>query len=468
MSKTFRQADKQWGSMGYPKSPDTMANSGCGATACADIIVNNPAYANITPKEVGTWMVKQGYAIKGAGTAWNGITACMKHYGFNVVNHASMDTVWKAMEKGDTWGIILFRAGSKGGVTWTTCGHFVAFSAYKYENKQHFLYTRDPAPRKNDGWHSYEKTMCGLIPQIWTFTLPKAVASGTTPAPKVSTESSSCYMTHTNWKKVQTWLGCNATGYVAGQSSQYKNNYYDLADIQKNVDGTGKSDTIKAMQCWLDQKQTGLLTPAFIKVLQKKIGTTADGIWGENTSKAFIVYIGKNAKPNLKKEKDTRLMRFIDGLEAYGRDIEKEFKYSNSNSKTTWAEAKKNHIANCARYVSWALQYCGVLSSGKCIYCTTSLLGSGATQFKSSKYIKFSTPKKTVTDMAKAGELKRGDICMFTNGKHTMVVYNVDKKTGKVTWYSAGSSDIKAKKVRNRVRDEYQSRKVAYLGRIVD
>lgn len=158
--------------------------------------------------------------------------------------------------------------------------------------------------------------------------------------------------------------------------------------------------------------------------------------------------------------------KFIDTLDAYGKEIEASFKYSNTNSKTTWAEAKKNHIVNCARYVSWALQAVGILPSGKCIYCTTSLLGTGAATIKSSSKVTLSKPGKTTISMAKAGQLKRGDIVMYTSGKHTMVVRDVNKTTGVVHFYSAGSSDVGVKNVRNRRRAEYDSRKVSYLIRI--
>lgn len=158
--------------------------------------------------------------------------------------------------------------------------------------------------------------------------------------------------------------------------------------------------------------------------------------------------------------------KFIDTLDAYGKEIEASFKYSNTNSKTTWAEAKKNHIVNCARYVSWALQAVGILPSGKCIYCTTSLLGTGAATIKSSSKVTLSKPGKTTISMAKAGQLKRGDIVMYTNGKHTMVVRDVNKTTGVVHYYTAGSSDVGVKNVRNRRRAEYDSRKVSYLIRI--
>ncbi len=159
-----------------------MANSGCGPTACADIIVNNPKYVNITPKNTRDYMVNNGYAIKGAGTAWAGITACLKHYGFKVTNHPTMDGVWKEMAKPNRKGIVLFRAGTRGGVTWTTCGHFLAFSAYKVKNGKHYLYMRDPGTRRHDGWYCYEDHMKGLIPQIWTCYVPEE------PKPKPKTK----------------------------------------------------------------------------------------------------------------------------------------------------------------------------------------------------------------------------------------------------------------------------------------
>lgn len=43
MSKTFRQYDSRWGRLSYPPNTrSTMASAGCGPTACASIIVNNP------------------------------------------------------------------------------------------------------------------------------------------------------------------------------------------------------------------------------------------------------------------------------------------------------------------------------------------------------------------------------------------------------------------------------------------
>lgn len=181
MSKTFRQYDSRWGKKGYPSgSGCTMSGSGCGPTACADIVVNNPKYKGKTPADTRKYMCDHGYAIAGQGTAWNGIDACMKHYGFNVKRFDSMDAFFKEMSKENRWAIILFRGGSRGGVKWTSSGHFVCASAYKVKNGKHYLYTRDPGLRNNDGWHCYEDHMKGLIVKLWVFSLPSSSSPATT------------------------------------------------------------------------------------------------------------------------------------------------------------------------------------------------------------------------------------------------------------------------------------------------
>lgn len=172
MSKfvTFRQADSRWGNMPYPKSPYYVKDVGCGPTACASIIYN--IKRDITPKETANWMLKHGYALPGNGTAAKGITECLKAYGYKVGVHNNMSSFWAACNAGNVAGIIWFRKGAKGGVTWTTTGHYVAFSGYKVENGKHYLYTRDPGGRHNDGWHCYETQMFGLIVELWTVNVP--------------------------------------------------------------------------------------------------------------------------------------------------------------------------------------------------------------------------------------------------------------------------------------------------------
>ena len=83
----------------------------------------------------------------------------------NVKEQSTMNDAFKVMAKGHM-AVILFRGGTRGGITWTTGGHFLAATGYKVENGKHYLYMRDPGGRDHDGWYCYETTMRGLIPAI--------------------------------------------------------------------------------------------------------------------------------------------------------------------------------------------------------------------------------------------------------------------------------------------------------------
>jgi len=166
MSKTYKQADSRWGKLIYTRGGSTMAHAGCGPTSEASILVNIAEYANADPKTTRLWMRQNGFNIK--GTTWNGISYALEHAGFKWRSPSTMDKLWESLgEDGYEWGIINFKAGSRNGVTWTSGGHYVAFSAYKYENGQHWLYMRDPGARNNTGWFSYEKNMKGLCRKVW-------------------------------------------------------------------------------------------------------------------------------------------------------------------------------------------------------------------------------------------------------------------------------------------------------------
>lgn len=211
MSKNFKQYDSRWGTLKYPSGSDNMANSGCGATACASVIVNNSKYKNITPKDTRNFMVKNGYAIANQGTAWSGIAACLKHYGLSVKEHKDMDSFFKEMAKSKRKAIILFRGGTRGGVTWTNGGHYVCAVNYKVKNGKHWLYIYDGGQRKHTGWYCYEKHMKGLIPTLWTCYVPsstkptvKTVTKKASTTPKKTTTSTTKKTVKTNFLYAST------------------------------------------------------------------------------------------------------------------------------------------------------------------------------------------------------------------------------------------------------------------------
>lgn len=175
-SQIFRQYDSRWGNLKYPSGKYTLSRSGCGCCACAHLIIEKDKYSSYTPKSIRPYMVKQGFATLGNGTTWNGITKTLQHYGFTVTKpniSSSMSSAWSELNKGNRAGILLFAGGSRGGVTWTTGGHYVAFLDYKVKNGKHYFYTKDSGGRKHDGWYCYETTMRGLLPQMWIVELPK-------------------------------------------------------------------------------------------------------------------------------------------------------------------------------------------------------------------------------------------------------------------------------------------------------
>lgn len=209
-STIFRQYDSRWGNLKYPSGVYTLSRSGCGCCSCAHLIIELDKYKNYTPKTVRPYMVKQGFATKGNGTTWSGITQTLQHYGYKVVKpniSYSMDAAWKELNKGNRAGILLFDAGSRGGVTWTSGGHYVAFLNYKVVNGKHYFYTKDSGGRKNDGWHCYETTMRGLLPQIWIVELPKQKTTKYYTAGKIYTLQATMNVrtgASTKYKKIAT------------------------------------------------------------------------------------------------------------------------------------------------------------------------------------------------------------------------------------------------------------------------
>lgn len=169
----FKQYDSRWGKKNYNGS-GTMAQAGCGPTAVADIVHN--VDPNITPWKVAKWMKEHGYAIRNNGTAWDGIPAALKHFGLvSVLEVEHMADVFSFIKRGYK-AVFLMKAGKRGGVVWTTSGHFICVSAYKHEDGKHWFWTRDPGGRGNNGWHSYEGTMKNLIAKVWVCKVPTASA----------------------------------------------------------------------------------------------------------------------------------------------------------------------------------------------------------------------------------------------------------------------------------------------------
>ena len=260
-SKIYRQADSRWGSLPYPTKSYSFAHNGCGCCACVHNIIEIPKYANYTPKDVRPYMVSQGFATRGHGTTWNGITKTLQHYGFEVAHpsiSSSMRPAWDILNRKDApkQGVLLFRAGVRNGCRWTAGGHYVAFVDYKVVNGKHYFYTKDSGGRHHDGWKwgCYETYMKGLLPQIWIVT-KKPNTPAPAPTPKPTRKYSGTIPAGT--------LKLKSKGARVEQLQRFLNWYgaYGLA-----VDG-----------------KFGKLTKNAVKKFQKAHGLKQDGIYGPKT-----------------------------------------------------------------------------------------------------------------------------------------------------------------------------------------
>lgn len=197
MNKTkYMQTDSRWGGLGYPKSPWFIRNCGCGEVSIANIIIEMQKYKNYTPATIQPYC-KRYAAANGDGTYWSGIPAMMKYYGLTEVKeHATMSPLWKELAKGNRVAIYLMgsRKGGSKGVKWTSGGHFVCSTGYKYENGKHYVYVKDSYSNSSlrNGWISYEENMKGDVLKVWSGKLNGTLYGETatptkTPTPKKGT-----------------------------------------------------------------------------------------------------------------------------------------------------------------------------------------------------------------------------------------------------------------------------------------
>lgn len=180
MNKTiFKQYDSRWGGKAYP-SGSTVSGCGCGLLACVHMAIEQTKYKDYTPNSLREWMVNHGFAVKGQGTTWNGITLTLKHLGYSpkwITESMPMTDAFKELDKGNRIGIILFYGGyserkkkwykTPDGTVWTGNGHYVMFSNYKVKGGKHYFYTKDSGARNHSGWYCYETSMKGCVGQLW-------------------------------------------------------------------------------------------------------------------------------------------------------------------------------------------------------------------------------------------------------------------------------------------------------------
>lgn len=314
-SMLYKQADSRWGKKPYP-SGSTMSGCGCGCVACTHIVIEQEKYKNYTPENLRPWMISQGFAIRGQGTTWNGITKTLEHYGYKVVHigiNDPMSKAWAELNKGNRIGVILFRSGkAPNGTVWTTSGHYVAFTDYKVKDGLHYFYTKDSGGRNHDsakyGYYSYEKSMKGTVYQMWIVERINAPKVSTTVAQVVTTATASAAPKKltvdgkggvSTVKATQKFFGTKQDGVITGQKKANKKFYSSLTSVKF---GKGGSVTVKKLQSWVGAKPDGVLGQATTKKWQaklKKLGYyngAADGHFGPKSMMAWQKCLNNNGK----------------------------------------------------------------------------------------------------------------------------------------------------------------------------
>lgn len=146
--ENYRQADSRWGNKRY--AGDTMAGSGCGPTAVANIV-------HQTPPTVADYIESHGGTVPGSGTIWSFIDTALDKYGYNGqqlnggslygTRGSSAEQRWKnAMASGKYYGILLMGPG-----VFTRGGHYITITQYDGSR----CHVHDPASAGRDGWHPW-------------------------------------------------------------------------------------------------------------------------------------------------------------------------------------------------------------------------------------------------------------------------------------------------------------------------
>ena len=133
----FKQYDSRWAKKRYSTHTDaqTMANSGCGPTAMADVVaaLKDPG---VTPYDLAQLSMAWGDRTYDSGTAWTFFQHIMTEYNFTkMVQSASIDALKACLDAG---GYVVC---SMGPGYWTKSGHFI--TAWKYD--ANYIYCNDPA-----------------------------------------------------------------------------------------------------------------------------------------------------------------------------------------------------------------------------------------------------------------------------------------------------------------------------------
>jgi len=145
----YKQADSRWGKKNYTscgKASQTMANSGCGPTAMADVLATWFG-TSITPWTLAQLAMKWGDRTASSGTAWSFFGHIQSHFKIKkMISTTSLATLKACLDAG---GYVVC---SMGPGYWTKGGHYIC--CWKYDGT--YVYCNDPASSKRTRQKSSE------------------------------------------------------------------------------------------------------------------------------------------------------------------------------------------------------------------------------------------------------------------------------------------------------------------------
>jgi len=415
----YMQTDKRWGNLGYPKAPYCLRNCGCGEVSICNIIIETDKYAKATPKTILRFC-RQFADPNGNGTYWSGIPVMMKHYGLTEVQeHQTMKPLWTELAKGNRVAVFLMgsKAGGSKGVHWTSSGHFVCGTKYKYENGKHWVYIKDSYSNSKlrNGWIAYEDNMRNDVLKVWSGKLPASEKAYVPNAP------------YENGLPVGT--------------VQYGTTGSDLKHLKTFLNWCINADLHP------ENKKCANKTVNAIKRFQTQYGLEVDGIFGAECRKKAKEIIKKYAKNT-----------WADDANAFAKKIANDnsyhYKLWTKNVKTHYCPICKNypkgeyHGWNCIGFASAVWHHggglgnkcwCGMISSEtyeKILYAKTDAEALALAQ----KYVGIKELEviRNTSGIPKS-KWKAGDHCAKFDGKnykHTFYYMGNGKVADSSNWHS--------------------------------
>lgn len=312
----YLQTDSRWSELGYPKSPCTIGNSGCGEVSIVNCLIEMQKYVKYTPATIQPYCKK--YAAPNCdGTYHYAIPEMMKYYGLTEVKeHQTMPELFKELAKGERVAIYLMgsRKGGSKGVHWTSSGHFVCSTAYKFKDGKTFIYVKDSYSNSKDrnGWITYEENMKGDVLKVWSGKLNGKLTDGTVitdvkGTSKLDLDNSKLKVDGIGGKATilatQKFFGTPQDGVISGQDKTLQTWYPSIQSVEF---GKGGSTCVKELQKWLGvSPQDGVIGQITTKAWQTKLtelgyyNSKITGIFGVKSMKAWQECLNNNgAKPD--------------------------------------------------------------------------------------------------------------------------------------------------------------------------